>query len=546
MYHTPPNALAPTSGQCGSDSDSQLPRGECGFILPEPDPETGKRQRCMCRTFWLDRQVPGSRCECGHAAWNHEREPVGSVTMDEHLAVVEKLKAIETELRKERTARENMERRYNDGFRSVFHHMASWVRDSGTNFLRLDDKIESVMDKTHDNVNELDKLRSKIEAVDDAAMELENKVDKMDIGRPSRSLTPLAETSIEPMQLSQLPIRDKKLPDRWSAWVIFVPSKEQKHVFPYDSAAFKRCESRNLHQELHFKSRESQEFITTVEKAFAAILRGRAWMPMMCYRESNEDIYSPTALRQLPPDQQMPSMWSYDFLESQCLASDKMQGDCIYIALQLDTVTWNDIKLLPAATPPGVSPFVTSMVDQTFWQHDDELDGQVGYKSLDSLMQDYGDPPPYASMSSRVNSTVDPDGGQSPLEVLASASLVGLDRTRTNSTTSFAAETASLHSSLSGGMTATTTTSGEDEHRDKRTRLPSRGGAAFPFGTGPSTSQPGTPSGSQTIYLSGRSKRKVPFKQKDPARNIDLKTPLQSFLHRHNNSKGKEAEDAGP
>src|SRR6202012_5914069 len=88
----PPQIPSPTL-------EPQLPRGECGFILPDHDPQTGSRQRCNCRSFFPD-HVVRSRCGCGHQAWHHESQPLASVSMEDHLALVEEVKKLRHELRK--------------------------------------------------------------------------------------------------------------------------------------------------------------------------------------------------------------------------------------------------------------------------------------------------------------------------------------------------------------------------------------------------------------------------------------------------------------
>ena len=102
-----------------------------------------------------------------------------------------------------------------------------------------------------------------------------------------------------------------------------------------------------------------------------------------------DEPFGRMALTLLPPDLVHRGVWDYPFLEDHCIAHDKMQGDILYITLQYEDVTWNEIRFLPPVTG----------VDETCWEHDDELDGTAKYKSLDSeIMYDYQDPPPTLSL----------------------------------------------------------------------------------------------------------------------------------------------------
>lgn len=570
----PSNKLAPLQlpGNPASSDEPQLPRGECAFLLPESATGNGSRQRCSCRSFYPD-SVVRSRCGCGHQAWNHEAQPLSTVSMEEYVQAVEQMKRLKQEVKrfetleqdlkqelfKERMAREELIRTSRAVEARMYENMQ---------FLKfsMDDKIEAVVDKTTELSDQLKAQGERLTLVDEFSMDLENRVDRMEQTRAmSRDVTPapstpralastpraLVSTPKAPpapqlpllMQshttLGQLPIRtDKKYPLSWSVRVIFVPRKSQKFAFDPDSNGYKRSASRKLQQNLDFPSQDSSCFANRVETAFKGVFRSRPWMPLTGHRPSDEP-FGRMALTTLPQDLIHRDVWDYPFLEDHCIAHDKMQGDILYITLQYEDVTWNEIRFLPAV----------SGVDESCWNPDEELDGTAKYKSLDSeIMYDYQDPPP--TYSSRTHSMA--DRAPSKLDVLAdsAAMLSPIERAQTaasshstrlspaertptisssrSSNPRFSSERSSLHSF----ETETT----DDEHRDKKPKLRSK--QSMPNVNGGGHIQ-------QPMYVSGRSKRKMPVREKGPKEPLHFNVTnvakwRPNLLHPHS-SKGKEA-----
>lgn len=521
--------------------DTQLPRGECSFILPAST--TGSaRQRCSCRTFYPD-SIIRSQCGCGHQAWHHEAQPP-SIVSAEHLAqVVEELKRlrhevqrhenteaqIKQELFREKMAREEHFRVYKAIEARMYHNMQNMK-------MHMDDKVEAVVDKTQEFNDQMKAMQERLTMIDEVTMDLENRIDRVELNSGfSREPTPGAATpkpllstpkSVPPVPqvplliqsqhlLGQLPIRtDKKYPLSWSARVIFVPRKVQKFAYDPDSQGYKRCATRKLQQNLDFPSQDSSCFANRIETTFKGILRGRPWMPLTAHRPADEP-FGRMALALLPADLIHRDVWDYPFLEDHCIAHDKMQGDVLYVALQYEDVTWNEIRFLPAILG----------ADDSCWNHNEELDGQAKYKSLDSeIMCDYQDPPP--TYSSRTHSMA--DRAPSKLDVLAdSASMLSpIERVHTQSSR-FSSERSSLRSFETDDT--------DDEHRDKKPKLRSKMSMPNVNGTG----HVQTP-----IYVSGRSKRKMPVREKGPKEPLHFSVSnvakwRPTLLHPHS-SKGKE------
>jgi hypothetical protein len=562
MFHSNNHNLAHLPGKSAPSDEAQLPRGECSFILVESETGNGTRQRCSCRSFYPD-SVVRTRCGCGHQAWNHEAQPLSTVSMEQYVQAVEQMKRLAQEVRrfemlerdlkqelfKERMAREELIRT-NAAIQARMYENMQFLK------LSMDDRVEAVVDRTTELSDQIKAQGERLTLVDEFSMELENRVDRVEqLTGISRDVTPAASTpkahlstpSAPPVPLlmqsqpllGQLPIRtDKKYPLAWSVRVIFVPRKSQKFAYDPDSTGYRRCASRKLQQNLEFPSQDSSCFANRIETAFKGVFRSRPWMPLTGHRPADEP-FGRMALTLLPSDLVHRDIWDYPFLEDHCIAHDKMQGDVLYIALQYEDVTWNEIKFLPPVTG----------FDESCWNHDEELDGTAKYKSLDSeIMYDYQDPPP--TYSSRTHSMA--DRAPSKLDVLAdsAAMLSPIDRAQTQSsirssrlnplspmqrtpTQSSSHSSNPRFSSERSSLRSFETETTDDEHRDKKPKLrmkqslPNVGGNA-----------------QQPMYVSGRSKRKMPVREKGPKEplhfNVSNVTKLRpSFLNSHS-SKGKE------
>ncbi|KAF2183239.1 hypothetical protein K469DRAFT_583943 [Zopfia rhizophila CBS 207.26] len=529
MFHNNTQSLVHLPGKPAPDNEPQLPRGECGFILPDSESGSGSRQRCSCRSFYPDSMIR-SRCGCGHQAWHHESQPLSTVSEQEYLAVVEEVKMLkqqlqrfenlEQELRqelrqelfKERMAREEHFGVYK-GIEGRLYENMRWLK------VHMDDKVEAVVDKTQEFNDQIKAVQEKLILVDEVTMELENRIDRVEHSGSSREVTPVASTPkappvpqlpllLQPQHtLGQLPIRtDKKYPLSWTVRVIFVPRKSQKFAYDPDSNGYRRCATRNLQQHLEFPSQDSLCFANTIETAFKGIIRGRPWMPMTGHRPADEP-FGRMALQLLPQDLTVRDVWDYPFLEDHCIAHDKMQGDILYITLQYEDVTWQEIRFLPSVLG----------ADKSCWQHDEELDGVAKYKSLDSEIM-----------------------ALSKLDVLAdSASMLSrVERVQTSYSSSERVPTS--YSSERSSLRSLETEETDDEHRDKKPKLRSKRSLPNIHGSSSTSNQP--------MYVSGRSKRKMPVREKGPMEPFHFNVGSvakwrPNILHPHS-SKGKETAEA--
>ncbi|KAF2001765.1 hypothetical protein P154DRAFT_160288 [Amniculicola lignicola CBS 123094] len=546
-----PNSTLPLVHLSGKPApakdEAPLPSGECGYIHSEAESGSGSRQRCSCRSFYPDPDaIVRSQCGCGHQAWHHEAQSLATISMEEHLAVIEEVKRLKQrnelleqelkqELFKDRVAREEHFKMYKGIEARLYENMQ---------FLKvyMDDKVEAVVDKTQETNDQIKAVQERLTMVDEVTMELENRIDRVEhpSGRTSREATPGASTPkatpkappVPPLpllmqshhMLHHLPIRtDKKYPLSWSVRVIFVPRKSQRFAYDPDSAGYRRCTTRKLQQNLEFPSQDSSCFANKIETSFKGIIRGRAWMPMTAHRPADEP-FGRMALSLLPQDLLVRDVWDYPFLEDHCIAHDKMQGDLLYISLQYEDVTWNEIRFLPSLLG----------ADDTCWEHDEELDGSAKYKSLDSeIMYEYQDPPPY---SSRTHSVA--DRAPTRLDVLADSAsmLLRVERGDSSSMHSRIERVqSSSYNSERSSLRSFETEETDDEHQDKKLKLRPKQSMPNINGSGAVSNQP--------IYVSGRSKRKIAVRENKGPReplhfNVQNVTKWRpNLLHA---SKGKE------
>ncbi|KAJ4361914.1 hypothetical protein N0V83_010855 [Neocucurbitaria cava] len=466
--------------------------------------------------------------------------------MEEYVQAIEQMKRLRQEIRrfenlehdlkqelfKERLAREELVK-MNQAVQARLYQNMQLLKIS------IDDKVEAVVDRTTELSDQLKAQGERLTMVDEFSMELENRVDRVEqLSGMSRDVTPATSTPkarssppnappvpqlpllMQPQHsLGQLPIRtDKKYPLSWSVRIIFVPRKSQRFAYDPDSPGYRRCASRKLQQNLDFPSQDSSCFANRVESVFKGVFRGRPWMPITGHRPADEP-FGRMALTLLPPEFIHRDIWDYPFLEDHCITHDKMQGDILYITLQYEDVTWNEIRFLPAVTG----------VEESCWNHDEELDSTAEYKSLDSEIM----------APSKLDVLADSAAMLSPIERAQTASssrslrLSPLQRTPTQSSShSSTPRFSSERSSLRSFETETT----DDEHRDKKPKLRSK--QSMPTINGSGHAQ-------QPMYVSGRSKRKMPVREKGPKEPLHFNVTnvakwRPNLLHPHS-SKGKEA-----
>lgn len=418
--------FSPPRREKAREEDSHLPKGDCRYILLHPEV---KGLRCACVGFALNRSIPGSTCDCGHQACYHiPDKDGGSVERQELEALKEKICRLEEKLDQERygaraelverlgrleedaekgkvetdTEMKNMHR----AMGGLWHHISLLEKRTP----QYEDHVEGILDH-------VERMRNHFIEVDDASMKLEDRVEALENasthiaaarGRQRKASTPpsvapdeteepliksVPANSSFPLQLvnNDEPSHIKLFRERvasvgsgsqaWTVHISLLPTSSQPFPFEKDTAAYKRCLSRGLHRVVAIPDSDSHSFRTAVNEAFAEILRGRTWHPLVARICDAKNLRGLPMLRQLP-DSLIGSDYDEEFLQRNCAVTDETGKILdLYIAMSDDTISWAELK--------EVSHFLDGL--EASWGYDPYLDGPyLENDGSDTLAQDSG------------------------------------------------------------------------------------------------------------------------------------------------------------
>jgi hypothetical protein len=400
--------FSPPRREKARGDDSVLPKGDCRFIMLHPEVQG---QRCACVGFALNKQIPGSTCDCGHQACYHIREKEGeSVERQEFDALKEKIQELED---KERYRDQLMERlgcleelvdqRNADKdteMKSVYRQMSGLWHNVG----QLQKRVPHYEDHVERLDDAVERMRNQFIEVEDASMKLEDRVESLENAstpraslqsRRRRASTPpslapdsmldyemKSETSGSPRSRPPLhvmtgeePLRIQTFRERvasvgcgsqaWTVHISLLPTSSQPFPFEKDTAAYKRCLSRGLHRVAIIPDSDDHSFRTAVSEAFSEILRGRPWRPLVAKICDAKNLLGLPMLRQLD-HWLVDSKYDVGFLQQNCAVTDE-SGKIIdlYIAMSYDTISWAELK--------EVTPLYPGL--EASWIYDTLLDG---------------------------------------------------------------------------------------------------------------------------------------------------------------------------
>jgi hypothetical protein len=408
--------FSPPRREKARPDDSHLPKGDCRYILLHPEV---KGLRCACVGFALNRIIPGSTCDCGHQACYHSPDKEnGSVERQELDALREKVNMLEEELDRERQGgrggivdrlgrlEELVDKTKVDTdaeLKGVYRNVSGlWhsvdVLNKKTAY--YDDHLESLDD-------DVERMGLRLIDIDDASMRVEDRVEALEnssepissvISRRRKASTPpspaldnnsecsdrseeTVTTSRSDTRYSLHLIRAEDVstiqsfrqrvasvgsePQAWTVHISLLPTSSQPFPFEKDTAAYKRCLSRGLHQMVVIPDSDSHSFRTSVDQAFSKILRGRPWLPLVARICDAQNLRGLPMLRQLPEDL-VDSDYNAAFLQRNCAVVDE-SGKILdlYIAMSEDTISWAELR--------EVSPFQSGL--EASWTYDPYLDG---------------------------------------------------------------------------------------------------------------------------------------------------------------------------
>ncbi|KAI9811388.1 MAG: hypothetical protein M1832_000907 [Thelocarpon impressellum] len=417
--HLPPCPMFGGATRSRSASqDPRLPRGECRFILLHPEING---QRCSCQGFWLNKQVLGSSCECGHQACYHEpaaaADDGAAVGQDEHRTVLarvaqledelgreralgpepartalrDEVRALEEQLDRERAEREEEIKNLHRAIQGVYHSLGLSQTVLENRLTEQDDRIEGVMDKAAECAGDVRHANGRLARVEDLTMLLEDRLDELRSGgsRGAAGVTE-AEAAEEgpadpvdtlprgppspPVLFLSAPTPPEPSPGTLIA--TFVLGASQASPFPRGSRAYRRSASRGLHRPLTIAAEDAESVRAAIEAAFPHVLNGRPWMAMRATADPTHGV------RLEPmPERSEPRL---SVLQS-CRAQRDGDGDgggdaTVYLALRDESLTWAAVRALPATDE-----------DDEAWAHDELLDGPG---PDDRPSDDLASPPP--------------------------------------------------------------------------------------------------------------------------------------------------------
>lgn len=396
--------------------DSHLPKGDCRYILLHPE---FKGLRCACVGFALNRSLPGSTCDCGHQACYHVPEKEVTAVQRRELQVLEeKISLLETKLDHERhsgttelvqrigrleEAVDANKAETDAEFKNTYRGMGGLWRSVELLQKRTphyDDQMEALADDAH-------RIRTRLEEVDDASMQLEDRVEALENAsvpltsmgsRRRKASTPpsvvfdtsssdsvpvtgestpvmFARLGMPSLHVSEEPAHVQSFRKRvasvgagsqaWTVHISLLPTSSQPFPFEKDTAAYKRCLSRGLHRITAIPDTDSLSFRAAVSEAFAEILHGRPWKPLVARICDAKNLRGLPMLRQLE-DSLVDHDYDYRFLQRNCAVTDE-SGKIIdlYIAMTNDTISWVELK--------EVKLFLSGL--EASWTYDLLLDG---------------------------------------------------------------------------------------------------------------------------------------------------------------------------
>lgn len=363
--------------------------------------------RCACVGFALNRSIPGSTCDCGHLACYH--------TVEKETGVVEKqdmedLKAqvalLRTQLELEKQQRlerqtqteELLDKTKADvdaGFKGVYRDMSGIWHHVGI----LNKRMPYFQDSIEGLVDDSQRMRNQLIEVDHASIRVEERVELLEssmstsLPRRRKASTPPStpghgesrteeraqsssdgnktpqhlRTDHESSHVESFRSRVSSVgadPSAWTVHVSLLPKYTQPFPFEKDTAAYKRCLSRGLHQVVVIPDSDSLSFKNAVSEAFFKILLGREWQPLVARICDAKNLLGLPMLRQLD-DHLLGMDYDKEFLRKNCAVVDpsgKIQD--LYIAMSTDTLSWDEIR--------EVDPFVPGL--EAAWIRDPFLD----------------------------------------------------------------------------------------------------------------------------------------------------------------------------
>ncbi|KAH6626099.1 hypothetical protein B0J18DRAFT_131213 [Chaetomium sp. MPI-SDFR-AT-0129] len=179
----------------GHMDEATMPRGHCRYILLHPEI---KGQRCACAAFSLNKDIPGSTCDCGHLACFHNQDPEASSDqrheldllkrrlqlLEEQLSkgqddvlasVVNRLNEVEDHLEK---SKEEVGEQIKGAYRNV---SMSWrsIEQAEHKTQQQDEQLRQIYHKLRDHDEQLNRVHAGQLELRDADLSLEERIENL-------------------------------------------------------------------------------------------------------------------------------------------------------------------------------------------------------------------------------------------------------------------------------------------------------------------------------------------------------------------------------
>ncbi|KAI6783194.1 uncharacterized protein J7T54_000696 [Emericellopsis cladophorae] len=334
----PPPAPSPPSAS--SPDDSQLPQGQCRYILTQTDV---KGHRCACVTFSRRLSLPGATCDCGHQACFHlpsagasspgRQDDLTAITtrvqaLEQQDGLLERLSQMEESLDK---AREELQNEIKGSYRNI---SAAW-------------QLIEQLQRRLVNFEEVHRLHG--EQLDRASQEIQD----------------LRNRNLELLETDEmLEERLEKLEGAEGMDALLSPEQEAVDV-GCTTNAIAPLQGRRM---VAVSGTDEESFSTSVSTAFREVLQGAPWEPLQVRICDARDLEGLPMLRPLSASLSKEPR-DFEFLRSHCAVCDSNgRIQAMYIAPREHSLSWQSIRKMPT--------YVEGL--ECSWEGDKQLDGPVG------------------------------------------------------------------------------------------------------------------------------------------------------------------------
>lgn len=341
----------PPSGPHQPSDETQLPRGQCRYILLVPEL---RGQRCACMNFRMSRDMPSATCDCGHLACFHVKDDESAADKRELEKLKQRLQLLEDQLDTER--------------HGSLAHVVSQFRSMGEGTTKGDEDQSQEIRNIYGNISRIWQSIQQLEAradttstargVHDARLKLAEAQHSSRVHHLHRGLAghgnegtppPMAGPGAQPAE-SAIATNPSLLPtttEPWTVHISLLPDASRPFPFERDTIAYRRCLSRGLHRMVVVSGPDADAFTSIVSKTFGHLLQGRPWMPLQAKLCAAEQLTGLPMLRPLEPRLQS-HRFDHEFLRNHCAVCDpRGKVESLYLAPRAGTLSWPILKDAP-------------------------------------------------------------------------------------------------------------------------------------------------------------------------------------------------------